>query len=1038
LTGAERRQVTVFFSDVSDYTPLSEQLDPEDLRETMGLVYAAASRIVDHYGGRVDKLLGDGVLAVFGDPVAHEDDPERAIRAVLDLHAAVDGISAKVAPKIGRPITLHSGISSGVVLTGQTDAAGPLGDAVNVASRLGSIAGPGQIFIAPETYRMTSGTFDVKHLGPQQLKGKTEPIDVTEVIGIATERTRPSRVRGEFVGRQEELGVLLAAVEKLRDGEPSIISVCAEAGAGKTRLLEEFRSRLSEDVAWIEGRAYPYSQNIPYAAIIDLLNRVLGIDEGDTSETVRQKLRDGVTALVGADDDVLAPLATLYALDLPGVASIDREAYQSALVAAVRRLIDAQSLLQPSVLCLQDLHWADPSTVQLLREIAAPPIAPAVFVCNFRPEFTLGIEGERALGLDELSSRQSERLVTSLLGNADPPPELVGFIGGHTDGNPFFIEEIINRLIETEALVRSNGSWKLTQGLDRIDMPSTIRGVIQARIDHLDVDRRRLLREASVVGREFLYRVVSRVSSNTDDIDTCLSELETADLIRKKAPDPDLEYFFKHALTQEVAYEGLVRAERQELHARVADAIESMLADRTAEFVETLAFHFVRAGNTEKATYYLIESGRKSLARYALPEAQAYFAEALQLLLAAETTTETKRHLARLVVEWSLLHYYDGTIDDWLTLLRSHLPDAEQGDDPSVLSMYLGWMGNAQFIHGDMRESRENLERALRVARDARDEGAERHALAWLSFTIQEPGDLRAAIEMGKATMYPAEVVSHDPYPWFKGRGGLARAAIFAGEFGLAREISDELIAFGEETGNARAAVLGYLSRGGLLSTCFEDESALENCSVALSKVRDPSYGAFAASLTAAAAANALAFDRARAVVDEWLPRARRAGNTWAASTLAVYGGFIVALDGDYSRGVRQAMAAWEEQLRHDFMLTAMFTEFSFAGLYLTLATREGPRPAIGRLLRNPWFVATQAVPAARKARRMLDELSVQLEERGWHGGLGRVTFLSARLRQHEGDRDGVRRDLDVLHRFLDQHGLGTPKLVADFEASIS
>jgi class 3 adenylate cyclase len=1037
---AERRQVTVFFSDLSGYTPLSEQLDPEDLRETMSHVFAAAGRIVEQYGGRIDKLLGDGVLAVFGDPVGHEDDPERAVRAVLAFHTAVDEISEQLEPRIGRPIALHSGIASGVVLTGQADAAGgagPLGDPVNVASRLQSIAAPGQILIAPETHRMTAGTFEVKHLGPQQLKGKAEPIDVTEVIGIASERTRQSRVRGDFVGRQEELGVLLAAAERLRDGEPSIISVCAEAGAGKTRLLEEFRSRLSDDVAWFEGRAYPYGQNIPYSAVIDLINRVLGIDEGDTSETLRQKLADGMTAFIGnVDDDVLAPLAWLYALELPNVPPIDREAYQPALVNAVRRLIDVQSRAQPTVICLQDLHWADPSTVSLLHELASGEIPPVLFVCNFRPEFTLGAERERPLNLDELSSRQSAQLVTSLLGSVEPPAELTAFIEGHTDGNPFFIEEIINRLIETGTLARSNGSWELVHRLDHIEMPSTIRGVIQARIDHLDTEQRRLLREASVVGREFLYRVVSRVCSNTTDIDVGLSELETADLIRQKAPDPDLEYFFKHALTQEVAYEGLVRGERQELHARVGEAIEGTLADRAGEFVETLAYHYVRAGDSGKAVHYLSESGKKCLDRYALAEAAEYFTQAYELLAAEARTPETKRTMVELIVEWSLLLYYEGAIAEWLALLRTHLADAEEVASGGLLAMYLGWMGNAQFVAGEVEESLPRLRRAVALAESAGDRDAESHARAWLSYNLAEPGDVRSAIEFGRATTYRPELISRDPYALIKGTGGVMRAALTAGDVAIIREVTEEMLELARTTGNARAEVFAHLGAEALAFLTFDNDLAVESGRAAVDAARDPIYGAFAAYGLAAAAAAALDLDLARSVVAEWLPRAKAGGNYWASRGLEIFEGLLAVAEGDLSRGMRASLAAKVDLEQRGFTISAMQGDFAHAGLYVAIARREGTQPPLSAILRNPGFVAKHVIPARRKGRRLIDDLIARSRANGWGGLLPRIELYSAQLYECVGDRDGSLRELESVHRYLDEQQIHpVPKLVADFEA---
>jgi class 3 adenylate cyclase len=631
---AERKQVTVLFSDLTGYTTLSERLDPEETREIMGRIFSRAAEVVGRYGGRIEKFIGDAIMAIFGVPQAHEDDPVRAIRAALELHEAVEGLRPEVQRRAGAAIALHSGINTGLVVTGELrfdrGTAGPLGDTINVAARLMAMAGTGEIWIGPETRQLVGGAFDLDDLGPREIKGKAGLLPVARVRGASARPTGLPAFRGAFVGRHEEMGILVGAVERVRDGHPAVIGICGDAGTGKTRLVQELRARAGEDVQWLEGRAYPYAENIPLFPLIDLLNRAWGIDEADRPATVRDKLLAGVAALDGSSPDVLPVIAHLYDVALTDGPPVEREAFPGLLLDAVRRLLHGVVRRAPTVICFQDLHWADASTTALLRDLTAGFDVPALLLSNYRPGYTAP-PGTRVLDLRELSPRQTLELVRSLLAG-EPPEGLVRFVEARSDGNPFYLEEVLHSLVETHTLARRDGSWTLVRPLTEAGVPSTIRGVIAARIDRLDERRRRVLRDAAVVGRQFLYAVVAEITREGDALAPSLAELETADLIRTRNRDPELEYVFKHALTQEVAYDGLLKTERQALHERTARAMERLLRDRLPEFVETLAHHYARGGVVDKAVHYLVEAGRKCVARYAIDDADAHYRQAYALL----------------------------------------------------------------------------------------------------------------------------------------------------------------------------------------------------------------------------------------------------------------------------------------------------------------------------------------------------------------------------------------------------------------------
>ena len=336
----ERRQVTVFFSDLAGFTSLNERLDPEDVRDIVNKVWERAGEIVARYDGRINKLLGDAVMAVFGDPVAHEDDPLRAVRAALELHEAVEGLNKDVEQRIGASIGMHTGVNTGVVLTSESvldgKQTGPLGDTINVAARLQSLAETGQVLVGPETRRAIEEAFELDDLGAHDLKGKGEPVPVARVVSVASRNVTPARRQGRFVGRDSELSLLRDEFERAKSGTPAFVALSGEAGSGKTRLVEEFRARVAAGATWLEGRAYPFAQNIPYYAVTDLVSNSLGIDETDSAETVRPSSKQGIAALVENTSEILPPLLQLYDIEGSQGSSIDREAYRARLLGSVR------------------------------------------------------------------------------------------------------------------------------------------------------------------------------------------------------------------------------------------------------------------------------------------------------------------------------------------------------------------------------------------------------------------------------------------------------------------------------------------------------------------------------------------------------------------------------------------------------------------------------------------------------------------------------------------------------------------------------
>ena len=690
---------------------MSERLDPEEVKEIMSQVFGEITSIVNKYDGSIQKFIGDAVVAFFGVPKAHEDDPVRAIRAAREIHSFVEAMSPRVEQRVGGSLSMHTGINTGLVVTGQVDqdggTTGVLGDTINLASRLSDLAKAGEILVGSVTYQLGEGHFVFERLEPVQVKGKAEAVQVYRLLSTKEKPLTLHRtfgLRADLIGRKAELAQLQEAVQRLRQGKGGIFSICGDAGTGKTRLLEEFRATLDlNEIQWREGHAYAYSQNIPYFPLIDLLNRTWQIEEGDSPEKVREKIESGIENLIGKKQDVLPYVGSLYSLSYPEIEGVSPEFWRSGLLKAVQAILSALAQSGPTVICLEDIHWADPSSLDLLRSILSEFSHPVLFICAYRLPFSLftshqlGALGKsyQEIKLQDLSASDAQDMMESLLKSKTIPQELRKFIQEKVEGNPFYLEEVINSLIESGTLIRDNGNWRLSRPIGESDISPTVQGVISARLDRLEKEMKRILQEASVIGRVFLYEILTKITELKERLDHHLHRLEQFDLIRIRSLQPELEYVFKHALTQEVVYSGLLKRERQAVHERIALVMEQLFRERLSEFYETLAFHFKRGQSLHKAVDYLMKSGEKSLKRYAVEESHQYYQEAFDLLKNKPAMTdEEKRLLIDLLNKWAYVFYYRGDFNGLVSLFRDHEGLAEslrQGRTRDVLCVARLW-----------------------------------------------------------------------------------------------------------------------------------------------------------------------------------------------------------------------------------------------------------------------------------------------------------------------------------------------------------
>jgi class 3 adenylate cyclase/tetratricopeptide (TPR) repeat protein len=1045
-SGQERRQVTVFFSDLSGFTSLSERLDPEDVRDIVNKVWDRAGEIVGRYDGRINKLLGDAVMAIFGDPVAHEDDPARAVRAALELHEAVEALNRDVEARIGSPIGMHTGVNTGVVLTSESvldgRQTGPLGDTINVAARLQSLAKTGQVLVGSETRRAIEDAFELEDLGPHDLKGKGEPVQVARVVAVSRQVT-PARRSGRFVGRDTELSILRDEWEKARKGTAAFVALSGEAGAGKTRLVEEFRTRIAGDATWLEGRAYPFAQNIPYYAITDLMSNRLGIDETDSAETVREKLETRVGALVGEGAaETLPPLLQLYDIEGSQGSSIDREVYKTRLQESVRTLVQKLAERGPLVICLQDLHWADPSTVELLRTLATADLASVMTLYNYRPEFSFHEGGVREIKLEELSGRDTRELVESLLESNVVPDELVTFLDERTSGNPFFVEEIVNGLIENHVLTRAGGAtagaWTLTGAFDATSVPTTIRGMIAARIDRLETERRAILQEASVIGREFLFTILSQVRGSDAALEDALGELESADLIRRRDVDADLEYLFKHALTQEVAYSGLLRSKRQELHGRVAQAMEQLLGERSREYAESIAYHFQNSDTPDRSVPYLVLSGKKAIERYALAEAETQYRAAYDILLAQSASGSRDHDLLELINEWCLLHYYTGDINAYKKLMTDHAQLLETVSDPELRGMWLVWHCFVAYSTLEFAESFAFADRALALAEQNNSVRVEAYALTQQTWALLLFGRCQDAAASGeRAVSLVGSLPDERDATYIRIKAGagasLARAGI--GDLIRARVLANDVIDFATRAGSRRGLSLGHYAKGVIHNMMGDRGRAISELQIAIEAAPDPIYRAVVAMNLATLLANDGHGDAARPLAEESLRSGTELGLLFEVFVQRMNLALMSVSEGEPGRGMDELEALEREA---DAIASPFFTtivSFTIGAIYARIATGEGRATGgtLGTAIRNPGFVLGKARRASTLGKERLMALSSQLSPdlEGYRGGieLELAKLLVKRKERYEA-RKHVERALALLQPMGDCQGMRDAKAV--------
>lgn len=637
----ERKQVTVLFVDVSGFTSLSARLDPEEVHRLMSRAFDLMLAEVHRYEGTVNQFLGDGIMALFGAPIAHEDHARRAVHAALGIAHALEVYQTELRPR-GITFRARQGLNTGLVVVGSIGSDlrmdyTAVGDTTNVAARLQQAGEPGRVTISEATHRLVRGYFETRPLGDMHLKGKAEPVAAWEAVAAHEARTRLD-VEAEhgltpLVGRERELGQLLDAFARARTGEGQVVFVVGEPGIGKSRLLLELRQRVG--AAWHESHCLSFGKAMAFHPLVDLIRRWFGVEDGDGEAAIVAKLERGA-AEIAADLGAVTPyLRALLSIDPgdDGVRTMSPAERRREILEALRRLLVRAAERQPVILVVEDLHWIDGASEQLLATLVdSVPAVPALLVFTYRPGYANPF-GERSyftrIVPAPLSAGDSARMAAAVLDTDILPAGVQALVAAKAEGNPFYVEELVKSLEEGGVLRRASGGLELARPVTATDIPGTIQDVIAARIDRLAEAPKRTLQLASVIGREFTRRLVDRLAEIRERTEDFLRELTALELIHERRRFPELAYMFKHALTQDVAYASLLVQRRRELHGLIGRAIEELYSDRLSEHFEMLAHHFARAEDWPRALDYLLKAAEKATQAFGLRQALDLYGEAL-------------------------------------------------------------------------------------------------------------------------------------------------------------------------------------------------------------------------------------------------------------------------------------------------------------------------------------------------------------------------------------------------------------------------
>jgi class 3 adenylate cyclase/tetratricopeptide (TPR) repeat protein len=802
----DRRLATILFGDLSGSTTLGERLDPEELRQILSSFFSILAREIQRFGGTVDKYIGDAVMAVFGAPLAHEDDAERAINAAMAMQAAIEHLNDSLESRHGTRLALRIGINTGEVVAGLLSsdvqsAYTVVGDAVNTAQRFEAAAEPGTILVGQGTRDLARRTFDFEQLPPLAMRGKADPQAAFRVIGVRIEPTNRSEL--PLIARAEEMERLRVALTAASRGEGGCIHLVGEAGIGKSRLVRELRSNLPPAIFQVVGRCVSFETGQPYALLSRLLHDIVRVPRGQNISAARRGIESVLDGL-GASIDALESSLLLDVMGYGERSAIDPQSGQRVLLRVLRRMLAAYTARAPLLIVVEDVHWADSASTALLTEVALEiPPRRCLMLSTSRPGSPPGWRAD-IIALEALSPAGARSVVDAAFG-APVDDVLADAILTRTGGNPFFIEEVVRGLREANVLTVSEGRVAARAG-HTPPVPATVQEVLEARLDRLPPRPKRILQIAAVCGRVFRRRVIDRLAPGAGVV-AGLTTLERESFISALAQPlyGDATYAFQHALIQEVAYNRQLQAQRRTTHAAIGEALETVYPDRLEELVGELAFHFAQSDRDDKACYWLVRAGNRARALFANTEALAQYHAALERASDGPGPFDTGAILEAIGDVQTLIGKYEEAIAGF----RSAQARTPWLDAPGLARLHRK-IGSAYLLKGAYRQATEELESGVAALGSADDLEAARLQvqIGHLHYRRGEFAAARAALTMGAdvGARFEADDLVADAFKWLGtvaiATGDLKTAADFYQRSRHMYEVQEQLAGIAEVRGN--------------------------------------------------------------------------------------------------------------------------------------------------------------------------------------------------------------------------------------------
>jgi class 3 adenylate cyclase/tetratricopeptide (TPR) repeat protein len=1009
----ERKQVTVLHCDVAGSTELAQRLGAETMHLVMDEVLRLAAQAVHRFGGMVNQYLGDGLMALFGAPLALEDHAVRAAHAALAIQEALAKENVKLRAEHGIEIRLRIGINTGPVVVGRIGDDLRMdytasGNTTHLAERLQGLAEPGSPLVSESTRRLIEGYVELEPVGPLAAKGLAEPVPAYRVIRRLPRRNRfevlAERGLTPLVGRGPELGLLADRLQMARSGRGQAVGILGEAGVGKSRLVHEFaRSLASADIVYAVGQCSAQNQATPYVPIIEIVRTLFRIDENDEAATIREKVARGLEEFgLGAAAPLIEELLLPAGSDeapAAGEASVRRKRMLEALLALAAALTERR----PMVLVVEDLHWVDSSSEQFLGGLVKNAGGlPLLLVTTQRPGYAAPWAGSShytQVAVDTFTGAEAEKMVSMLLGGRAVPPTVKRIVAAKAGGNPLFVEEVVRSLADRGLI----GADSDVVAPEELDLPSTVQDILRARLDEIDTGVKHIVQAAAAIGQVFGVRLLAQLPDVSAGLDLALDVSNQMGLIREHRFFPDVEYAFKHAIVQDVAYQSLLGPKRRELHGQIGRAMEDLWRDRIDENLPILAYHFSRSDDPDKALAYSMRAGERAERLYARAEATAHYSAALATARAMPDSERAREARIDAIVRLAAVAHTREHMERDATQLEEAERLAEALDDRLRLGRVLYWRGRLHYARGEFDAALASAQRSIALSDELQDEAAAAPAINLVARLRWQYGDYgKAAQLLARSTEQMRRLGNTAEEATAAGFAGWTLA--FLGQTEDALEYTERGLRLAREQQNPFAESAAHFYRGAAFDQQGDWDAALAEYAAARRIAREAG-DSFREYLILCQEGRAFAMtgalDRATGALREAIDRAGRLGTAfvigWPKSYLAQC--LLDQGDAEGARALAEEAAAWAEKAGDKY---AQF--MAYRALAAALAALGPPDYAV-------------AEEMLRRSIRLQHHMTLKPE-------LGRTYAQYADLARRRGDPAQARAYLTVALDIFQQQGM--------------